>query len=67
MMKILRRLALGLVVLVIIAAMGYRAYVQHRIAGETRITSPNGIDEAKYIDINGAKDGVPGYSTAKPQ
>lgn len=60
-MKIVRRLALGLValiVLAIIAAAAYRGYVQHRLAREARITSPNGIDDAKYIDVNGAQEWI---------
>lgn len=60
-MKIVRRIVLGLValiVLAIIAVTAYRAEIQHRIANRTKITSPNGIDEAKYIDANGAQDWI---------
>jgi hypothetical protein len=60
-MKILRWSAIvvvGLVVLCVIAALGYRAYWQHRFASEWKITSPNGINEAKYIDVNGAHEWI---------
>ncbi|MGH9687543.1 MAG: alpha/beta fold hydrolase [Candidatus Acidiferrales bacterium] len=60
-MKILRWIALilgSLVVLVVIGALGFRAYWQHRIAKELRITSPEGIKEAKYIDVNGAQEWI---------
>ncbi len=48
----------SLIVLVVIGALGYRAYWQHRIAKELRITSPEGINEAKYIDVNGAQQWI---------
>jgi pimeloyl-ACP methyl ester carboxylesterase len=54
-------LALGLIaliVLAVVAAQGYRAYRQHELAKKWRITSPNGIDEAKYIDVNGAQEWI---------
>ena len=60
-MKIVRRILLALVVLILLAVVGvlsYRAVWQHRIANETKITSPNGVDEAKFIDVNGAKEWV---------
>lgn len=60
-MKIVRRilLALGaLVVLLVVAALGYRAVSQHRIAREIRIASPDGIDEAKYIEVNGEQEWI---------
>jgi pimeloyl-ACP methyl ester carboxylesterase len=60
-MKILRWSAIvvaGLVVLCVIAALGYRAYRQHRFASEWNITSPGGINEAKYIDVNGAHEWI---------
>jgi proline iminopeptidase len=31
---------------------------QHRIANSVKITSPNGIDEAKFIDVNGAQEWI---------
>src|SRR5262249_5113660 len=31
---------------------------QHRIASEVRITSPRGIDEAKFIEINSAQEWI---------
>jgi hypothetical protein len=59
--RILRNLAIGvgaLVVLAILAAFAYRAVLQRRIVRELRITSPHGIDEAKYIEINGAQEWI---------
>lgn len=60
-MKIVRRILLvlaALLVLAVVAAFSYRAVRQHRIASKTRITSPNGIDEAKFININGAQEWI---------
>jgi pimeloyl-ACP methyl ester carboxylesterase len=60
-MKIIRRILLAilaLVVLAVIAALSYRAVWQHRIANTVKITSPDGIDEAKFIDINGAQEWI---------
>jgi hypothetical protein len=60
-MKVIRRILLGLAalgVLAVIAAFSYRVMLQHRIAKGVRITSPNGIDEAKYIEINGAQEWI---------
>ena len=60
-MKILRRILLvliALVVLVVVAALSYRAVWQGRIADKTRITSPNGIDEAKFIEVNDAEEWI---------
>lgn len=60
-LRVLRWLGLGLlalIVLAIIAALAFRAHVQHRLGDEARITSPNGIDEAKYIDVNGAQEWI---------
>ncbi len=60
-MKIVRRVLLGLaalVVLAIVAAVAFRAHVQHRLGREARITTANGIDEAKYIDVNGAQEWI---------
>ncbi len=60
-MKIIRRILLALVALVVlavIAALGYRAVWQHRIANAVKITSPNGIDEAKFIEIHGAEEWI---------
>jgi pimeloyl-ACP methyl ester carboxylesterase len=55
-MKIVRRISLALaaiVALVVAGALFYRAWWQHRIANALRITSPNGVDEAKFINIDG--------------
>jgi pimeloyl-ACP methyl ester carboxylesterase len=60
-LKIIRRILLvlvALVVLAVVAALGYRATWQHRIANAVRITSPNGIDEAKFIEVNGAEEWI---------
>jgi pimeloyl-ACP methyl ester carboxylesterase len=48
----------GIVVLAVIAALCYRIYWQHRIAQELKITSPDGIEEATYIDVNGAQEWI---------
>lgn len=55
-MKLLGRLLIGLLVLallVVIGLVGHRAWRQHQLAQGWRITSPNGIDEAKFVRING--------------
>jgi pimeloyl-ACP methyl ester carboxylesterase len=60
-MKIMRRVLAALVALVLlagVAALGFRARVQHRIANAVKITSANGIDEAKFIDVNGAEEWI---------
>lgn len=60
-MKIVGRVLLALVALVVlavVAALLYRAVWQRRIADKTRIASPNGIDEAKFIEINGAEEWI---------
>jgi proline iminopeptidase len=60
-MKRARRILLALAalaVLVVVAAFSYRAVWQHRIANKTRITSPNGIDETKFIEVNGAEEWI---------
>jgi len=59
--KIIRRVLWGLValaVLVVVAALSYRALWQRRIARAVKITSPQGIDEAKFIEINGAQEWI---------
>jgi pimeloyl-ACP methyl ester carboxylesterase len=60
-MKIVRGISLvlaALVVLVVVVAFSYRALWQGRIANKTKITSPNGINEAKFISINGAQEWI---------
>jgi pimeloyl-ACP methyl ester carboxylesterase len=60
-MKIVRRILMVLAVLVVLAvvvALSYRAVWQHRIANKTRITSANGIDDAKFIEVNGAEEWI---------
>jgi pimeloyl-ACP methyl ester carboxylesterase len=59
--RIIRWVIVALVVLVlavVVAALSFRAVWQHRIATRIRITSPNGINEAKYIDVNGAQEWI---------
>jgi len=65
-MKLIRRILFGVaapLVLAVIAALSYRAMLQHRIATEVRITSPNGVNEAEYIEINGAQEWITPCST----
>jgi pimeloyl-ACP methyl ester carboxylesterase len=60
-MKIVRRILVAFVVLILLAVIGvlsYRAVWQHRIVNATKITSPNGIEEEKFIDVNGAQEWV---------
>lgn len=60
-MKVVKAIFFAVVGLVLIAVVGvvaYRAAWQHRIAGETRITSANGVDEASYVDIRGAQEWI---------
>ncbi len=59
--RVIRRIFLvlgALLILVVVGALCYRAWWQHRIANEAAITSPNGIDEAKFIEINGAQEWI---------
>ena len=60
-MKIVRGILFALatlVVLAVVVAFSYRARWQRRIANTTRITSPSGIDEAKFIEVNGAEEWI---------
>lgn len=60
-MKIVRRILFALaalVVLVVVAAFSYRAMWQHRIANAVKISSPHGIDEGKFINVNGAEEWI---------
>jgi pimeloyl-ACP methyl ester carboxylesterase len=43
----------GLVVVVVGAALGYRAYLQHANAQAIAIHSPRGIDEGMYVKVGG--------------
>jgi pimeloyl-ACP methyl ester carboxylesterase len=59
--KIVRGILLvlaALVLLVIVIAFSGRAVWQHRISNAVKIISPNGIDEAKFIEVNGAKEWI---------
>jgi proline iminopeptidase len=51
-MKIVRGI---LSVLAVVVAFSYRATWQSRIANKTTITLPDGIDEAKFIEVNSAE------------
>jgi pimeloyl-ACP methyl ester carboxylesterase len=67
-MKMLRIMfkiiVIGLVSLVVLigvaigGAIAYRAYQQHQISGTFRIQSPNGIDEAMFVEIGGLRQWV---------
>jgi pimeloyl-ACP methyl ester carboxylesterase len=59
--RIARRIVVTLVILVaalIVAALSYRAWQQYSIARATRISSPSGIDVAKFIDVNGMREWI---------
>jgi pimeloyl-ACP methyl ester carboxylesterase len=60
-MKVIRRILVALVVLLllaVVAALGYRTRWQHRIANAVKISSAKGIDEAKFIEVNGAEEWI---------
>ena len=60
-MRIVRRVLLGILaalVLGFLALLLWRVFRQHQIAAATKITAPNGIDEAKFIDVNGAREWI---------
>ena len=60
-MKIVRRVLLALallMVVVIVGALSFRAVWQRRIANTVRIGSANGINEAKFIKVNGAEEWI---------
>ena len=70
-MKIVIRLAtvlLAVVVSVVLGLLVWRAWTQHHVAGELRISSPNGIDEGKFIRINGQDEWITirGEDRSKP-
>jgi len=57
----IRKILLGLlafVVLIVIAGLCWRAWEQHQIASDLRINLPNAIDEAKFINVNGAQQWI---------
>jgi len=59
--KLVKRLALGVVVVVaagIIAAASYRSYRQHQLADTLVISSPNGINEQHFVEANGVEHWV---------
>lgn len=49
---------IGLIVIVLAAGLGYRAHLQHVNAQAIAIRTPNGIDEAMYVEIGGIKQWV---------
>lgn len=60
-MKFLKALALGITLLsllVIIAALSFRAVVQYGLAREQRIATLYGINEAKYVEVRGAQEWI---------
>jgi len=60
-MKFVKSLALGITlicVLVIIAALTFRAVVEYGLAREQQIKTLYGINEAKYVDIHGAQEWI---------
>ena len=70
-MKIVIRLAGVLLAIVVVGALGllaWRASMQHKIAGELKIGAPNGIDESKFIRINGQDEWITirGQDRSKP-
>ena len=55
-MKLIRWIVLTLLVLVVVGVAGiwsYRAFWHHRLTREWQITTPNGIDIAHFIKVNG--------------
>jgi pimeloyl-ACP methyl ester carboxylesterase len=55
-MRFIGRALLALVLLVVVAvlaALGYRAWRQHENAVALAITTPNGIDEERYVRVDG--------------
>ncbi|HVB88355.1 MAG TPA: alpha/beta hydrolase [Candidatus Dormibacteraeota bacterium] len=60
-MKIVRWVAIavaGLIALIMVGLLAYRAHLQHQLALQWKITSPNGVDEAKYLAIDGAQEWI---------
>lgn len=60
-MRIVGRIAAGLALLIVVvvgAALGYRAWRQHEIALAQEIHSPNGIDEESFVKIGGVEQWV---------
>lgn len=56
MLKLVKKLAIGVLLLVVagtIAGAGYRAYRQHQNAETLVITAANGIDEQRFVEVNG--------------
>jgi pimeloyl-ACP methyl ester carboxylesterase len=48
----------GLVIVVVIAGLGFRAYRQHLAAQALLIHSPNGVQEGRFIDVGGIKQWI---------
>jgi pimeloyl-ACP methyl ester carboxylesterase len=49
---------LVVLVLAAAAALSYRGIRQHQIANAVKITSSHGVDEAKFIDVNGTEQWI---------
>ncbi len=45
----------ALLLVVVLAGLGYRAYRQHEIAPDLAISTPNGIDEHRFVEAGGIK------------
>jgi hypothetical protein len=48
----------ALLLLAVIGILCYRAWRQHYNANEMKITSPNGFNEAKFIEIHAAQEWI---------
>ena len=61
MIKILRKVLTGLLILVVVlaaAGAGLRAYTQHQLGADLVIRTPNGIDEAMFVEAGGIEHWV---------
>ena len=67
-LKILLTGALGLIVAALVVGFSYRAYLQRQNADAIAITTPNGIEEALYVNIGGIDQWIQirGQDRAKP-
>ncbi len=55
------RLAIGLLVVTVAcvaAGLGYRSYRQNQLAESLVIDTPDGIDEGRFVDVNGSEQWV---------
>lgn len=58
----------GLLVLLVIGLLAFRAWAQHRVAETTKITSPNGISSLEKITLGGVEQWIliRGHDRSKP-